>query len=819
MLFDLRLGVRLFARRPALTAAAVCSLALGIGANTAIFSVLHAVVLRPLPFPDADRLVAVWETSPDNPARWVAPANYLDWRDASRSFASLAAYDSFAANLTGRGEAERLRAGGASGDFFATLGVRTALGRTLLPSDDAAGAQAVAVLSDGLWHRLFGGAADAVGQTLSLDGRSHLIVGVLREEFRMPTMADVEIWINGDRGVPRSFPFPGDITKVRDSHLLYVVGRLADGVSPEAARADLSGIMARLADRYPDTNAGLGADVVALHEQVVGAVRPLVVMLQLAVAAMLLIACANVTSLLLAQAAARQGELGTRLALGADRWRLTRQLLLETSVLAIPSGACALLLAAWGLDALIAFAPAALPRVQEIAIDRTVLAFTAAVTFTAVFLFGLVPAVRASRAASSPPGEAMNRMTGGRGVRRWHRALAVSELALAHVLLTGAGLLLASLVAAQRVELGFVPEGRIAAELSLAADRYLRPAARTGGNEFRIDPAAKRQLVDGVLERLRAEPGVRAAAASFTAPLTGAPNRGIRIEGEPDRGVALSPTADFQVVTPDYFRTLGVTVIRGRGFTGADRDGAPPVAIVNESFAAHYLGTGDPLGRAVLFGGNARHEIVGIVNDARYRDVERPADPTLYVPLAQNDERWPFLTFTAWSDRDPAALGPVVRAAVRAIDPLQPVARIRTCDDIVRTALAPRRFIAWLGGVFAVLALLLAAVGAYGVLAHAVSARTREIGIRAAFGAGPGQLMRLVMREGLLMTAVSLALGMGGALAVATVLRGMLFAVGPGDPAVLGAVAAMLSVVALVATWLPARRATRIDPVGALRSE
>ncbi len=818
MLTDLRRGIRLFARCPGLTLAAVCSLALGIGANTAIFSVLNAVVLRPLPFHDAGRLVAVWETSSDNPTRWVAPANYLDWRREARAFASLAAYDSFSVNLTGRGEPERLRAAAASGDFFTTLGVHAALGRTLLPSDDEPGTQPVVVLTQGLWQRLFGGSPTAVGQTLLLDGRPHIVSGVLPEQFRMPTLESVEIWMNGDRGIPRSFPFPGDITTVRDSHILYVVGRLADGASPQSARAELAAIMARLARRHPDTNAGLGANVVPLHEQVVGDVRALVVMLQLAVGAMLLIGCANVASLLLGQAAARQTEIATRIALGAGRWRLIRQMLLETLVLAAPSGAAALLLAVWGLDALVALAPPELPRVQEIAIDGTVVLFTVGVTLAATMLFGLAPAIRASRAALAPAAQAMNRMTGGRGVRRWHRAMAVAELAVAQVLLAGAGLLLASFAAAQRVDLGFAAGGRTAADLSLPRDRYLRPAPGSSGNDFRVVPGPKRALVEGVLERLRAAPGVRAAAASFTAPLAGAPNRGINIEGEPDRGPGDAHDADFQVVTPDYFRTLGMTLVRGRSFTDADRSDSPAVAVVNQAFADRYLAGRDPVGRVLLFGGSARHEVVGIVNDARYRDVEQPADPTFYVPAAQNDERWPFLSFTVWSTGD-RPVAPLFREAVRAIDPNLPIARIRSYDEILRTALAPRRFNTWLVGIFAGVALLLAAVGTYGVLAYAVAARTREIGVRAALGASPREIVRLIMKEGVLLTLGASAIGIAGGLAGAGFLRGMLYEVGPRDPAVFAAVAVVLTVVGLVATWLPARRATLVDPTTALRSE
>ncbi len=818
MVNDLRLGLRLFARRPGLSLAAVLSLALGIGANTAIFSVLNAVVLSPLPFPEPDRLMAVWETSEESSARWVAPANFLDWQREARSFVSLAAFDGFATNVTGRGEPERLRAAGASGNFFTALGARAASGRTLLPSDDEPGAQPVAVLTDGLAQRLFGSNV-AIGEMLTLDGRPHQVVGVLPPDFSMPMMADVEIWTSSDRGIPRSFPFPGDITTVRDSHILYALGRLAPSASRDAAQAELTTIMTRLAGQHPGTNAGLGANVVSLHEQVVGDVRPLVLLLQFAVAVMLAIGCANVANLLLGQAAGRQAEMAARVALGAARTRIVRQMLAETLAVAIPGGICGLLLSVWGLDALVALAPAELPRAHEIGVNAAVLAFTAAVTLMTAFVFGIGPALRSARVNVNPAVQASLRVAGSRGVRRWHHVMAVTELALAQVLLVGAGLLLASFVAAQRVELGFIPEGRIAADLSLSADRYLRPRPGGSPDEFRIDTGPKRQLVEGVLERLRGLPGVRAVSASLTAPLAGAPNRGIRIGGRPAPPPGLGHNADFQVVTPDYFRALGTTLVKGRTFDQTDRADAPPVLVVNQAFADRYLPGRDPLGETVVFGGRSRHQVIGVVADARYRSIEQPADPTFFIPFEQNDERWPFLSLTAWADGDPAALAPALREAVRAIDPNQPIARIRTYDDILRTALAPRRFNTLLIGLFAVTALLLAAVGTYGVMAYAVSTRTREIGVRAALGAGPRDLVRLVVGEGLVVAAVAVTIGVAGGLVATGLLSGMLYQVAPRDLRTFALVAAVLTLVALAASLLPARRATRVNPISALREE
>jgi len=813
----MRHAIRLWRRQPVLALAAIVSLGLGIGANTAIFSVLNAVVLRPLPYPQAARLVVAWETSADNPTRWVAPANYLNWAREARSFQSLAAFDGFAANLTGRGEPERLRAASASGTFFAALGVQAAVGRTLLPEDDEPGAPAVAVLNDGLAQRLFGTANAAVGQELTLEGRPHAIVGVLSAGFSMPMLADSEIWIGSDRGIPRSFPFPGDITTVRDSHILYVVGRLAEGVSASAARDELVSIMTRLAREYPDTNKGLGANVVGLHEQVVGDVRPLVLLLQLAVGLMLAIGCANVANLILGQAASRHAELMTRVALGASRGRLVRQLLAETAVLAVPGGLLGLLIALWGLDVLVGLAPAALPRVKEVGVDIVVLAFTTAVTFVTALAFGLGPALSNARRSMADATRQGPRVAGDRVVRRWHQVMAVGELAVAQVLLVGAGLLLASFLAVQRVELGFVPEGRIAADLSLAPNRYLQPRPGGGADEFRANTEPKRQLIAAVLARLRQAPGVRAVAASFTAPLAGAPNRGFAIDDNPAHSGAEGPSADFQVITPDYFHALGITLVRGRGFDDRDAEDRPPVVIVNQTFADRFLPGVDPLNHTITFGGERRHAIVGVVADARYRDIERPADPTFYVPLDQNDERWPFLSFTAWTDGDAASLGPVFREAMREADPNQPLSRVRTYDELLSAAMAARRFNTLVVGVFAVTALLLAAVGTFGVMAFSVASRTRELGVRAALGASPADLRRMVLGHGLWLSALAVAMGLAAAWLTTRGMASLLYGVRPGDPITFASVSAALAAVALLATWIPARGATRVDPIAALR--
>ena len=813
---DIRLGLRLCLRHPVLTMAAVLSLALGIGANTAIFTVLNGSVLRPLPFDEPGNLVVVWESRADTPRRAVAPANFLDWRAAAdpsaaagHSFSALAAFDEFPVALTGQGDAQRLRAASASGNVFTLLGVQAAIGRTLTEDDDRPGAARVAVLTDGLWQRLFGGGANALGQSLILNDLPHTIVGVLPPQFAMPMTADSEVWISGDRGIPRSMPFPGDITAVRDSHMLMVIGRLAPGVTRQQAQAQLSGVMVDLSARFPKSNAGLGVNVLPLHEEVVGSVRPLILLLQVAVAVLLLIACANVAHLLMGQAAGRQAEMSLRVALGADRSRLVKQLLIETLLIAVPGGVAGLALAAAGVRALVALAPAGMPRVNEIGLDPTVLAFTAGMTLLTSAIFGLGPALQTARTSATGLAQGGQRVAGQRGVKRGHQAVVITELALAQVLLVGAGLLLASFVQATQINLGYATTDRVVAEANLAPD-YVRTVDADG----RIDPSRKIHFINQVLDSLRRAPGVRAAAASFTAPLNGAPNRGIRIEGNPAPRADDQPNADFQIVTADYFTTVGITLISGRGFAPSDRANAPRVVVVNQALADKYLAGGDPVGRVLLFGGNARHEIVGVVGNARYRSVEQAADPTFYLPIEQNEERWPYLTVTTWGGT-PAT----VRDAIRRADPLQPLSRVRTIEEILDQALAPRRFNTWMVGLFALTALVLASVGIYGVMSFAVAARTRELGVRAALGAGPGDLVRLVLGQGLMLTVAAMAIGLGAAVLLTRFMAAMLFNVAPRDPLVFGVVAAVLSLVALAATLIPARRAMTVNPIAALRND
>lgn len=813
---DIRLAIRLCFRHPLLTLAAIGSLALGIGANTAIFTVLNGSVLQPLAYRDPDRLMVVWETREDNPKRAVAPANFLDWRRETTAFSGLAAFDDFTATLTGSGEAQRIHAVSASGNFFDVLGVQAQIGRLFIADDDRPDAPRVAVLTDGLWHQQYGGAADALGKVMTLNSTPYTIVGVLPRGFDMPMVAGGEVWTTGDRGIPRSFPFPGDITAVRDSHIIVVIGRLADGATQRQAQAQLTGVMTSLSQQHPSTNAGLGANTYPLHEEIVGNVRPLILLLQIAVAVLLLIACANVAHLLLGQASTRQAEISMRYALGADRSRIVRQLLIETLIIAVPGGIAGLALAVAGVRALMLVAPPNLPRLNGLAIDATVLTFTIGMTLLTSIVFGLGPAMQTARTSANDLGRIGQRVAGSRGVRRGHQALVIGELALAQALLVGAGLLLASFVQASRIDLGFAATDRVIAEVSLSPT-YLQPVGTSG----LIDPSKKIRFIDSVLDRVRDGQGVRAVAASSTAPLTGAPNRGMRIEGDPPLPPDQQPNADFQLITPDYFRALGITVTRGRAFGAGDRADTPPVLIVNQALVDRYFGGRDPIGQVILFGGSKRHEIVGVVANARYRSVELPPDPTFYLPLEQNDERWPFLAFTVWTDPSKGSgLGgaaALLRSAVREADSQQPVSRLRTVEDILAGSLAPRRFNTWMIGLFAATALLLAAVGTYGVMAFAVTSRTRELGVRAALGATPRDLIAMVLGQGAVLTAVASVIGLAAAVVLTRFMASMLFNVAPRDPLTFALVAGLLAAVALAATLVPARKAMTVNPMTALR--
>ncbi|MGE0461816.1 MAG: ABC transporter permease [Vicinamibacterales bacterium] len=808
---DLQLAIRQWARRPLVAAAAILSLALGIGANTAIFTVLHGSILEPLPYTDPGRLVVLWETSASDDHRTLAPANFADWRRQTTAFESMAAYANAPGTLIGHGEPQRLRAASASGNLFEVLGVQAAVGRVMTAGDEGPGRPPAAVVTDGLARRLFGSPEAAIGATLMVDDVAFTAVGVLAAPIELPQALDKEIWLSGIDGLPRSEAFPQGLSSVRDSHFIRAVARLRPGVTLAEAQAQLTRVMDALGEQYPPTNAGLGARPGFLQDDLVGEVRPLVWILQAAVGVLLLIACANVAHLLLGQAATRQDELATRLALGAAPGRIVRQLLVETLVIAVPGGVAGVALAFAGIRALLLAAPANLPRLAEVGVDGTVLAFACVTTLLTAVVFGLAPALHAARASGRRMTPSARGAAGSSSVRRWHRAIAVGELALAQVLLVGAALLLVSFARATRVELGFQPSGRVAAEMSLRTG-YVRTINERGD----IDPTMKYRFVDRVLEQVAEGEGVRAVAAGFAAPLTGVPSRGVRIVGDPEPEPNQLPVAAFQVISPDYFKATGMTLAAGRAFSEDDRRDTPAVAIISQAFADKYFAGRNPIGRVLRFGGDRRHEIVGVVASARFESVEEAPEPTFYLPVRQNTERWSFMSLVVWSDR-PSTVPALIRAAVREADPLQPISRIRSFDELLSASLAERRFNTWLLGLFALTALALAAIGAYGVMAFAVASRTREIGVRAALGARPADVAGLVLRQGAAISLVAAALGGVAALALARYMASLLYEVTARDPLTFGAATAVVVGVAMAAALGPARRAMRVDPMTAIR--
>ncbi|CAN5800421.1 ABC transporter permease [soil metagenome] len=796
---DLRYAFRMLLKTPGFTLVAVLTLALGIGATTAIFTVVNSLLLRPLPYSDPARLVMVWQDfrARGGPAdEWATPGNVADWRAAKDLFEAVAAIGGWGPTYTGGAEAEPLRGEQVSHEYFNVLGITPALGRAFRPDDDVPNAARVAVIGDTLWQRRFGADRQIVGRIVTLSGEPHEIIGVLPAGFRPIVSASAEIW--RPLRLNTTTPSRGSIT-------LRVIGRLADGLPLDRAQAAATELARQLESAHPQYNEKVGFNLQPLHDRVVGDIRPGLLALLGAVAVVLLIACVNIANLLLARASSRGRELAVRVALGAARRRVIRQLLTESVVLATLGGVAGILFGVWAVDALVSIAPESAPRVSEIGLDLRVFGFAALLTLVTGLLFGLVPAIQASRGGAAHSLKDGARGAAAGGGRRLRQTLIAVEVALALMLLTGGGLLLQTFVRLQAADLGFDPQNVLIGFVNPPRTSY-------------DTPAKHRVFYDQVLEKASAIPGVRRAALASVLPLSGDSDMGFSIEGRPaPQRESETPITWYRQVSAGYFDAMGMQLVRGRGFD--ERESAPSV-IINETFVRKYFPSEEPMGRRLRFSDADDapwFTIIGIAADARIRGARGETRVETFIPYWQLTE--PGMNVVLKAHADAARLTPALRQAVSSIDPNVPVAGIAVLSDMVAESIDQPRFFAVLAVAFASLALLLAAIGIYGVMAYVVAQRTTEIGVRMALGATPGEVFRLVLGDGLRTTAVGVVIGVIGSIGVAHWLASLLFGVGPGDPLTLAATASLLMLVAAAACYLPARRATRVDPMVALRAE
>ena len=798
---DVRYALRMLRRSPAFTLTAIITLALGIGANSAIFSVVSGVLLRPLPYPDADRLAMVWMDNSRIALRedWHSYPNYMDYRSQNTTFADMAVFNNRASTLTGEGEEpERVIGAHATANFFDVIGVRPAHGRAYTAEEDGTTPATVVVLSHGLWQRRFGGRTDALNTTISLNGRAMTIIGVMPEGFAFPSR-DTQFWVPTAASEQQRAN--------RGSLWIQVIGRMKPGVLLEQAQADLERVNAGLLQQFPNQK-GYGIYVAGYREQIVGRIRPAILVLLGAVACVLLIACANVANLLLARASVRHRELALRAAIGAGRRRLVRQLLTESLIISLAGGAIGVALGYFGIKALIATAPPDLPRLDAIAMDWRVLAFAFGVTLLTSVIFGLVPALQLARTDATQAMKEGARGTTGLG-KSLRRGLVVVEIALAVVLLVGAGLMLRSFDRMQRVDLGFNPDNLLTARLSLWGPRYQQAPARL-------------EFFNQVMSRIQADSTVRGVAGVGTIFLSATPNStNFSIEGEPDFPPEQAVEVPVDSITPDYFKVTGVTFLAGRPFNEGDVTSSGQVVIINKSMADRFFPKGDAVGRRIKYGSLAGSApwmtIVGIVADTRRTGYESAVRPETYLPYNQTGDG--SLLIVVRTAGDPNAFVPTMRSIVKGIDPTIAVQTPRSVDDQLGVMTAQRRLNTLLLTIFAIVAALLAAVGIYGVIAYSVEQRTRELGVRVALGAPASGILRLISAEVMVLAVTGLVLGLVAAVALSRSMSSMLYQVSATDPVTFAAIAIVALVIAGLAGLVPVLRAVRLDPVKALRAE
>jgi putative ABC transport system permease protein len=809
LLQDLKFGARTLLKSRGFTLVAVLTLAIGVGANTAIFSVVEAVLLRTLPYHDADRLVTLWENNRlrNRPRNVVNPGNLLDWREQASSFEGVAAFYDDRFGLTGGGDPEEVAGQAATPNLFQVLGARPALGRTLLPGDGAAGGQSVAVISHRLWQRRFGGTPDVVGKTVVLNGAGATIVGVMPPDFKWFIKENslsgkpAEVWV--------PLELPDQLRTGRRGRYLSAVARLKPGVTFEQARSEMDTVASRLEAQYPEVDKGWGASVVPLREQLAGEIRPALLVILGAVAFVLLIACVNVANLLMARSAGRRKELSLRAALGAGRLRIVRQLLTESMLLAVVGGALGLLLAHWGVGALVALSPPNLLGEGQVGVNLTVLAFTLAVSLLTGVAFGVAPALEASRLnLSESLKESARGNVGGGRAGRVRAALVVAEVGLALVLLVGAGLMVRSFLRLQSVHPGFDAGNLLTMRVMLPQTKY-------------PEDARKVEFFRRATERLRALPGVRSVSAVSALPFAdiGAATS-FTVVGRPAPPAGDRWGTDVRVADESYFRTMNIPVVNGRTFTEQEAVEDRKVAVVNEAMVRKYFPGEDPLGKRILVNMGSQPtptEIIGVVGDARYDKLDGELRPMVYWTPPQLT--YSSMALVVRADGDPAALGPAAMREIQAVDKEQPVSDVRTMESWVADSTARTRFGTLLLGAFACAALVLAAVGIYGVISYSVAQRRNEIGIRMALGAQTRDVLRLVVGQGMRLVLAGVGVGLLGAFALTRLMSGLLYGVAATDPPTFAANALLLAAVSLLACYVPARRATRVDPLIALRRE
>ena len=804
---DIRYGLRGLWKHPGFTAIVVMTLALGIGASTAIFSVVNSVLLKRLPYRTAERVVAIQEINPDGKRIQTTSANFLDWRAQNTVFEHLAAIKQTTTNLALSDSAERIELAQTNANFFDIFGITPQYGRFFMPQDEKAGHEPVVVVSNVLWVRRFGSDPSLVGRPITLDGRNYTVIGIAPHGFQYPDKT--ELWLPPLQLAPELYPNQ-DVTQTRGMGYLTAVALLKPGITVPQAAGEMETITARLRQQYPNTNNRRFNRVVSLHEHLIGDTNKVLWLLLGAVTFVLLIGCANVANLLLASGASRAKEMAIRTALGASRLRVMRQLFTESTILALAGGAVGLLIAFWGLAAITKLLPGNFPRLHEIGMDWRVLAFTFAASVLTGILFGLAPALQISRTdVQETIRETGRGASGSLRQSRFRQGLIVVEVALSVVLLAGAGLLFRSFLQLQSVETGFVSEQVLTARLTPSGTSY-------ANNSDYV------RFYNQVLAKVSTVPGVQDAGLINTLPLDKGPTAGFRVEGRPVTTPDKWPSANYRVVTPNYFRAMSIPVVQGRAYTERDNENSPRVMIVNQELADSAFPGENPVGKRLTFGNFDNNqpvwfEIVGVV--ANVRSLELREEPASELYFAGLQDMWPAMSLVVRSSVEHGSLSASVRQIVNEVDKSVPVSNVKTMDHVVSQSITQPRFNLFLLGLFGTVALLLSAAGIYGVTAYTVTQRTHELGIRLALGAQVSDVLKMILGQGMAVIGVGLVLGLVAAFGMMRLLRSLLFGVGENDPVTFVAITVVLLLVALVACYIPARRATKVDPLKALRYE